>query len=257
MKPLRILMVLHMPWDRNLGGPRVQMELADEFRSVGHIVEKFDILDAFPNGRRNLTRVLTPRAFAVRAREYVRRKADRFDIVDGHHGNLPYSKRELDFQGLLVARTGGFFPFYRDFDRYAKRRWPEKARGKLVARPLRWWEGFRVAPTYRRSLETADLVFLQNAEEYQYVNDVWGLGKKCVVLPCGLSDERAEALAAARRRTRHVREVTFIGYWNLRKGSADWAAIVARIRAVLPATRFAFLGTAFTAEHTCFWATCT
>jgi glycosyltransferase involved in cell wall biosynthesis len=249
MKPLRILMVLHMPWDRNLGGPRVQIDLADEFRSSGHIVEKFDILDAFRNRRGKLTRLLTPRAFAVRARDYVRRNADRFDVVDAHHGNLPYSKRELDFSGLLVARTAGFFPFYRDFERYAKMRWPDRARGKLLARPLRAWEGFRIAPTYRRSLQTADLVFLQNAEEYQYVSDVWNLGRKCVVLPGGLSDERAEALAAARRGTRAAPEVAFAGYWSLRKGSADWAAIIGRTRAQLPATRFSFLGTAFTAEH--------
>jgi glycosyltransferase involved in cell wall biosynthesis len=242
-------MVLHMPWDRNLGGPRVQIELADEFRTAGHMVEKFDIFDAFRNGRGKLTRLLTPRAFALRARDYIRRNADLFDVIDAHHGNLPYSKRELDFPGLVVARTGGFFPFYRDFARYAKRTWPEQARGKLLARPLWWWEGFRIAPTYRRSLEAADLVFLQNAEEFQYVSEVWNLGRKCVVLPCGLSDERAEALAAAHRGTSAAHEVAFVGYWNLRKGSADWAGIIAHIRAELPATRFAFLGTGFTAEH--------
>jgi glycosyltransferase involved in cell wall biosynthesis len=246
---LRILMVMQMPWNRNLGGPRVQIELADEFIARGHVVEKFDYFDAFPRGRTRVGSLLAPRIFCARAREYLRRNASRFDVVDAHHGNLPFSKRELGFSGLVAARTGGFFPFYRDFERCAKRTWPDHARGKLLARPLRWWEAFRIAPIYRRSLEAADLVFLQNVDEYRYVSDVWGLGGKSLVLPCGLSDERAEALAAGRGRRSAAPEVVFIGYWSLRKGSADWPAIIARVRAQLPATRFAFLGTSFTSER--------
>jgi glycosyltransferase involved in cell wall biosynthesis len=242
-------MVMHMPWNRNLGGPRVQIELANEFSARGHVVEKFDYFDAFPRTRSKTANLLAPRTFCARARDYIRRNASRFDVVDAHHGNLPFSKRELEFSRLVVARTGGFFPFYRDFERYAKRRWPEDARGKLLARPLRWWEGFRIAPIYRRSLAAADLIFLQNADEYRYVSDVWDLGTKSLVLPCGLSDERAEALATARRRTSAAPEVVFIGYWSLRKGSADWPAIIARVRTKLPATRFTLLGTAFTSEH--------
>jgi glycosyltransferase involved in cell wall biosynthesis len=246
---LRILMVMDMPWHRNLGGPRVQIELAQEFAARGHVVEKFDYFDAFPRSRTRVGTLLAPRSFCARARDYLRRNASRFDVVDAHHGNLPFSKRELEFPGLLVARTGGFFPFYRDFERCAKRRWPERARGKLLARPLRWWGGFRIAPIYRRSLEAADLVFLQNAEEYRYVSDVWGFGEKSLVLPCGLSNARAESLATARRRTSATQEIVFIGYWSLRKGSADWAPIIARVRAQLPATRFALLGTAFTSKY--------
>jgi hypothetical protein len=48
--PLQILMILHMPWNRNLGGSHVQLELAEEFRKLGHKVEKFDLYDAFPEG---------------------------------------------------------------------------------------------------------------------------------------------------------------------------------------------------------------
>jgi glycosyltransferase involved in cell wall biosynthesis len=246
---LRILMVLHMPWDRNLGGPRVQIELADEFAARGHVVEKFDYFDAFPRSRSKVGNLLFPRTFCARARDHVRLNASRFDVVDAHHGNLPFSKRELGFSRLVVARTGGFEPFYRAFERYAKRRWPKAARGKLLARPLRWWEGFRLAPIYRRSLEAADLVFLQNPDEYRYVSDVWGLESKSLLLPCGLSDERAEAFAAARRPTSPTPEIVFIGYWSLRKGSADWPAIIGRVRSAVPTTRFALLGTAFTTER--------
>jgi glycosyltransferase involved in cell wall biosynthesis len=242
-------MVMHMPWNRNLGGPRVQIELADEFAARGHAVEKFDYFDAFPRGRSRIGSLLAPRAFCARARDHVRRNASHFDVIDAHHGNLPFTKRELDFGGVVAARTGGFFPFYREFERYSKRRWPGRARGKLLARPLRWWESFRIAPIYRRSLEAADLIFLQNHDEYQYVKDFWGLSRKSLVLPCGLSSERAEALAAVRRPTSARPEIVFIGYWSLRKGSGDWAAIIARIRAQMPAIRCAFLGTAFTSEH--------
>src|SRR5947209_17738731 len=104
-RPLRILMVCHMPWSRNLGGARVQVELADEFRALGHQVEKFSYEDAFPKGRSRLGDLLDPRAFPRRARAFVQNRRADFDVIDAHQGNLPYSKPDLGFSGLLVVRS--------------------------------------------------------------------------------------------------------------------------------------------------------
>jgi glycosyltransferase involved in cell wall biosynthesis len=250
VRQLRILMVLHMPWDRNLGGPQVQIELADEFRAQGHIVEKFDYFDAFPNGRGKLIDILTPRSFAARARDYVRRHGARFDVIDAQQGNLPFSKERLGFGGLLLVRTGGLDPFYRDFLRFAKTKWPDRTRAKLGTRTLRRWHNAWGTPIYRRSLEHADVIAVQNADEIRYVSDELGLGGKCILSPCGLSEPRARDLAAVENALKpEDEEVAFIGYWSLRKGSADWSSIIRHVRERLPQTRFAFLGTASTYEE--------
>ena len=68
-KPLKILMVLHMPWERNFGGSRVQLEIAEEWRKMGHEVEKFDDRDAFPRA--------SPSILATLTRPVLRRKQKR------------------------------------------------------------------------------------------------------------------------------------------------------------------------------------
>jgi glycosyltransferase involved in cell wall biosynthesis len=243
-KPLRLLMVLHMPWDRNLGAPRVQLELADELRSRGHMVDKFDWHDAFPREPSRVGRVVGA-SFAPRARRFVRSVAARYDIIDAQQGDLPYPKEQLGFDGLLVARSCGLYRFYRDFERYARRRWPEE-RGRRLGRPLRGYEAWRETARERRSLECADLVNVPNSDELAFVRDALGLGDRCVLVPNGVERTRLDALrreAAPPAQRLASREVVFIGRWSVRKGSADWRAIVARIRAEEPKTRFTFLGT--------------
>src|SRR4051812_6768939 len=45
-RSLKILVIMHMRWARHIGAPRVSFELAEEFRALGHSVDKFDIEDA-------------------------------------------------------------------------------------------------------------------------------------------------------------------------------------------------------------------
>ncbi|MBA3833230.1 MAG: hypothetical protein H0X34_15310, partial [Chthoniobacterales bacterium] len=47
-RPLRILIVLDLPWDVRLGACRVWMELAKQWRAMGHSVEQFSFSEAFP-----------------------------------------------------------------------------------------------------------------------------------------------------------------------------------------------------------------
>jgi glycosyltransferase involved in cell wall biosynthesis len=243
-------MIMHMPWDRNLGGPRVQIELADEFVARGHVVEKFDYFDAFPHSRSRVRDLLAPRAFSARARDHVRRNASRFDVIDAHHGNLPFSKRELDFRGLVAARSVGLYFFYRDFERVARQRWPNKTIGRRSTRPLWRWRALRERPTYLRSLETADLVIASNTDEQAYLTEVLGFGRKTMLAYNGLSEARALALGSNAQQTARLAEteIVFIGYWGVRKGSADWARIVRRIREDVPRARCAFLGTGCSEE---------
>lgn len=250
-RPLKILMVLHMPWNRNLGGPRVQLELAEEFRALGHEVEKFDYYDAFPQAKSSRLAEFIRPSFAAKAKAFVQANAHRFDIIDAHHGNLPFSKKELGFKGLLVARTGGLYIFYEQFAQQERAKWPAQKRGSLAGRLLRDWRQKREAPHYTRSLQVCDLIVLPNHDELAYIRDVMGLGDKCVVFPHGLTEQQhkafAQAIQPAAVRLAN-KQVAFIGTWGTRKGSKDWAEIVKLTREQVPEARFLFLGTGFDAK---------
>ena len=246
-RPLRILVICHMPWNPNAGGSRVQMELVDEWRRSGHLVEVFSQETAYPQPRSGLGQWWD--TFPAKAKAYVQQHGHRFDIIDAHQGNLPFSKQELGFSGLLVARTVGLYVFVDDFLKL-ERQWRTRKfspKGLLVE-----WMQHQNARNYPQSLQHCDLINVPNQDELTYLRDTMGLGDKTVVFPFGLSQARYSALQAAipPATTRLDRpEVAFIGGWQLRKGSRDWGTIIRTVRDRVPNAHFLFLGTGATYER--------
>jgi len=235
-----------MPWNRNLGGPRVQLELAEEFQAMGHHVEKFDICDAFPQTQSSRLAEFIHPSFAAKAKAFVQANADNFDIIDAHQGNLPFSKQELGFHGLLVARSVGLHAFSEEFAKLERTKWSLKPKGNPIANWWRYWRRRRERPNDLRSFKTCDLINLPNHDELAYVRDTFGLGDKSVVFPFGLSQQRQQAFAQAVQPPSvrlPKKQVVFIGYWTPRKGSRDWAEIITRTKERVPEARFLFLGT--------------
>ncbi len=243
---LRILMVSRVPWRRELGAARGQIELAEELGRLGHVVEKFDYQDAFGDERPARRHRLFPNRFARRARAYVRRHAHRFDVIEALDGDLPFPKRALAFDGLLVARSMGLHALYEEFIRYERKTWPKRIPGTVFGQTLHRFTVRRRSAACRKSLRAADLVRVLNADEEAYVVERLGRGRDCLLIPDGLADRFADALARAAlppaERLRR-REVAFIGAWSLRKGAADWGEIVSATRALVPDAKFRFLGT--------------
>jgi glycosyltransferase involved in cell wall biosynthesis len=245
-RSLRILILLHMPFQRDFGGSRVQLELAELWRSWGHTVEVFDLNAAFPHLSHSLWATLTRPHFSQKARQYVRQQGDRFDVIDAHQGNLPFTKDELGITGLLVARSVGMYPLYHAFEHQRGRsQQPRSWKGRLVQWLLAWRDRHEVRRCLT-SFRTADLINLPNPAEQQYIERTLHLGQQCRVFPFGLSAARRQALGAilttqAARLARPV--VTFIGTWCDRKGSHDWGTIIRQVHAMRPEVRFRFLGT--------------
>ncbi|OKH33601.1 hypothetical protein NIES2119_22900 [[Phormidium ambiguum] IAM M-71] len=250
-KTLKILMIIHAPWNRNLGASRVQLELAEEFQLMGHQVEKFDFFDAFNPGKKSLIEQLTRPKFAEKAKAFVQANGHKFDIIDAHQGNLPFTKEELGFKGLLVARSVGLYAFYEEFAKQEKIKWPPK---RMRTRLKNWWYSWQSQGEnirHLRSLQTCDLINVPNYDELAYVRDDLHLGEKCFAFPFGLCQQRQTAFfqaiqpAAVRLANK---QVVFIGTWSPRKGAKEWGEIIKRTKAQVPEARFLFLGTGFSAE---------
>jgi hypothetical protein len=196
---VRILMVMPMPWDRQLGGARIHVELAEEMQAVGHTVERFTTEEAFggaPTGRRLRSAML---AFSARAASHLRRHPGRWDVVDAMEGDLPFGKSRLRHEGLLVCRSLGARAAYRDFTLSARRRWPDEGYGRRSLRPLREWEARRLVELADRAARAADLVLVPNRDEERLLAARLGLDGRIARLPFGLSDARLAAFAAAGR----------------------------------------------------------
>lgn len=246
-KPLRILIVVNLPWDARLGAVRIWMELAKQWEKAGHTVDKFCLTDAFPrptdlSGLSSLRLILFPHLAA----RYVRENGHRFDIIDALTGTLPFSKRRLGFNGLIVGRSVGLYRSYEEFTRSIKRRWPDQPRGKIFGRLFYSFIGWKLARHSDRSIRHCDLINVPNEEELLSLQNTRATNKTIIVQPYGLSEtDRVAFVAAAQSSVVRLqnKEICFIGMWSLRKGSRDWADVIRRLRSVVADAKFTFLGT--------------
>lgn len=250
-QPLRILAVVNVPWDPRLGAARVWMELTEEWRKAGHTVEKFCLTDAFPEPASSPAHAaLRLLGFPQRAAAFIRKNADRFDVIDALIITLPFSKKSLRFRGLLVARSVGLFLLYEKFELAAARRWTP-AKGKLLGRLFYSFFNRRARAASQSSIRSCDLLNLPNADELVCVRNEIDSEKPAIVQPYGLRPERGHALfdAAARVETRRQKKkIVFIGMWSPRKGAKDWGRIVRIVRQRTPDASFLFLGTMIASE---------
>lgn len=246
-QPLRILAVVNLPWDPRLGAARVWIELTEEWKKAGHLVEKFCLTDAFPKPASSpALAAFHTLLFPFRAARFVRQNAGRFDVIDALVGTMPFSKKSLSFDGLLVARSVGLYRLYEKFERSAAKRWPPASRGKLIGRSFYWFFNNRARAASEASVRHCDLLNLPNSGELLCLRDEMQSAKPAVVEPYGLRPARQQALldAAAPAETRwRKKKIAFIGMWSVRKGAKDWGQIIQRSRARVPDACFLFLGT--------------
>jgi len=165
---------------------------------------------------------------------------------------LPFSKRSLNFQGLLVARSVGLYYLYEKFEKMAAKRWTPESKGKLLGRPFYWFFNRRARSAAEASVRHCDLLNLPNSDELTCVRYEIESTKPAIVQPYGLRPERARALAsaAAPAETRwDKKKIVFIGMWSVRKGAKDWPRIIQQVCARIPDVSFLFLGTMIANEN--------
>jgi glycosyltransferase involved in cell wall biosynthesis len=249
---LKILLVINLPWDARLGAVRVFMEVADAWKRAGHTVSVFSATDAFPDAPVSpAVRELRQIFFQHKAADFVRRHSREFDVVDALIGSLSASKRALEFNGLLVARSVGLHLLYERFDVEARRR-GIIPKGRVLTRLFygathRW-----LRRSSNSSLRTADVVNVPNEAEGRCLIEAGVPAGNIIVQPFGLnSSRRAElnAAAAGSQKRLELRKIVFVGMWSPRKGSKDWAEIVRLVWKQNPDVCFRFLGTMTAADN--------
>ena len=245
-KSLRILGIVNLPWDPRLGAARVWLELSEQWKKAGHKIDKFCLSDAFPKPTRSRALSAWRQAiFPYRAARYVRRHVRKYDVIDCLIGTLPFSKKSLRFNGLLVGRSIGLYLAYDEFIRFSRHQWPDQPRGKFLGRLFYTFTSWLLRRHADRAVVHCDLLNVPNEEEKRSLEQC-SASAQVIVLPYGLNEtERAGLANAARSASERLarKEICFLGMWSVRKGSRDWPETVRGILDSVPSARFAFLGT--------------
>jgi len=240
---MRILTIVDLPWDRRLGAARIFVELSRAWEAAGHEVSHYCLGDAFPAATSSPAVSAWRRLrFPAKAAAFVRKDATRFDVIDCIVGALPVRKERLNFAGLLVARSIGSHRLYRDFEKMARKRWPDQPRGKFSGRIFYTIFQRQLLRNSEKAMRYCDLVNLPNENELEELEP----SKPAIVQPYGLTEQWRQKLmemqAPAETRLAQCK-ISFIGMWSTRKGAKDWCQIIRRVRAIVPAAQFKFLGT--------------
>jgi len=231
----------------------VNYMLAREFRRMGHTVNKYDMDDALSIQNKIIGR-FKPAVFKLMALKYVREFGKKYDVIQAEHGALPFSKRTLSFDGVLVSSSVGLAHFYKQYsEKYGRESWDWSPKG-ILRDTLGWLAGRVNNPMWavERSFETADLISLSGEDEYRYVAEELGYERKAFLRQNALSQNRLSRLeekAQPPSSRLSNQKVAFIGYWNHRKGAEDWPGIVRYLSKQVDDPTFLLLGTGRSDGH--------
>ncbi len=234
---MKILFCSHVTLSRELGAPRVVLELADALRPLGwecEVVGPQD-LPAAPG-----------LAYARALREYLHRRAGEFDVVDYDYQYLPFPRREFAAGTLLVARSvllihylRTVFPPEVNFFHQRVKSWLTRGR----VRGQRRYAGY-IADA-QTTTEQADAVNVANDDDRRTLLAAGIAPEKIAVVPYGLNAAEFAALAPLNTGAAALPpRVCFLGTFDARKGGADLPKICARIARRVPGCRFRLVGTA-------------
>jgi glycosyltransferase involved in cell wall biosynthesis len=232
---MRILMCSPNNLRRELGAPKVLIELAEALREIGVTC---DVVAPRDYGAGVGQDVATRVERGERLRDFIRARAADFDVFDYDHEELPYPRADFDPRPLMVARSVLLVDHLRAIPRGRLFEMLARLRLRRPDMPIR----FRRA---QQTMRAADLINVANEQDKEsLVADLFP-PQRVVVLPYGLSDARRQEFA---RQCGHDVPpgppcVAFVGTFNSRKGSHDLPKIVAAVRDAMPDARFRLLGT--------------
>lgn len=234
---MKILFCASTYLSKELGASKVLIELAEEMESFGWKCDLLSPPDLVPDYARNGNT-----DYPMYLRKHLLEHGTNYDVVDYDHHHLPFARSEFPEQVLLVARS---VLLQHHLDRIAI---PEERSLRSTVRSL--LRGRKDKARRQRSkqcayttLREADFINVANHDDEL---EVAGLGiprKRIVVLPYGLSRDRASLFDLVSSSPPSDLKLGFVGTFDNRKGATDFPTIVRNIREVLPHVSFRLLGT--------------
>jgi glycosyltransferase involved in cell wall biosynthesis len=241
---MRILLCSPNPLDRELGAPKVLLELADALRAQQCEV---DLLAPDQLGLSGAVNFNWRREYSRRLAELIRDRSAtlRHDVIDYDHMYLPFARDSFPREVLMVARSVLLVHNTLDVPVRHRRGLVAVAAGALRdARRQR--ERKRYAGWANVCVAQADLVNVCNEHERAELMRRGTPAAKIVVLPFGMSCERRRQfvdVCAVEPPPPARPVVAFVGTFDPRKGSEDFPGLVDRVRDAIPDVRFRLLGT--------------
>lgn len=242
---MRVLMVSGVPHSPVDGAAHAQMDIAEELRVRGHVVDVFSGANLPRDRRQRHVRRIDTRRFARAARRHILKFGDGYDVIEATERLLPYTKTELGLtrSQVLATRSAGSHVLYEEYLRTERARFGDVAPGTTPGRALARVARARVLHEAVRSMHAADMVHVLTPDEEHVAIRRLGIAPSRVAhIPNPIADDQVVRLSA-RSLAPDSSHVVCVASWSPRKGRTDWPDIVAAVRRKVPHARFTLIGT--------------
>lgn len=241
---MKLLFCSPNPLSRELGAPKVLIELADAMKPIG---ARCELLGPRELGFDRGLAIDERPAFMERLRERLRKltTSDAFDVVDYDHQYLPFPRREFGGDVLMVARSVLLVHYLRDLPPPPSPRNVRAIVGRFMHGKKREEDVRRCIEWADRTIAAADVVNVSNTHDVEHLVKRGVAREKIVLQPFGLSAGRFATLGrVAPAVDNSPPTVAFVGTFDYRKGAMDFPRLVKQTIQRVPAVRFKLLGTA-------------
>ena len=235
---MRILFCSPVLLDPRLGMGKHWLELADSFRGLGwetHAVGP-DEVAAGPT-------LASPETFPTALRDYLRRNAAGYDVIEYDHAYLPFPRSEFPSGPLFVARCMLLPHHFLTTPLPPAPGIQSWLRHSLNARRRRR-RVTRVVAQTDATVRHADLTIVSNDRDADALVRNGADPDRIAVLPLGLTSQRLRQFAAVPDVVPDRPVVGFVGTFDPRKGMCEFPALVDRVVRRIPGVTFRLLGTA-------------
>jgi glycosyltransferase involved in cell wall biosynthesis len=233
----RILFCSPVPLDPRLGMVKHCIDLADSLRSLGwetHAVGPDEIAGGPVR--------VTMETFPIALRNFLRRNAAGYDVVEFDHAYLPYPRSDFPLGPLFVARCmllhhhfltvpiprlPGLWPGLKHILNAGRRR-----------RQLEW-----IVNQTDVTVREADLTIVSNDRDAAALVKNGADPDRIAVFPLGLTSQRLQQFAAVPDVVPFRPVVGFVGTFEPRKGMCEFPRLVDQISRQVPGVSFRMLGT--------------
>jgi glycosyltransferase involved in cell wall biosynthesis len=237
---MKILLVSVTSLRKELGASKVVIEVAEELEQLGWQCTLSSIPDLLSQGHTAAER--DPRRSAEVLRAHLKAHAAEYDVVDYGLGYLPFSRHEFAAQTLFVGRSVLLIHHFGEIKPPTYPTWKARAHALVYARRNRA-DLREIVGRADATIAQADLVNVSNDDDRALLCRRGVPEDKIVVIPYGLSRVATASFVQIPMERPPIPTIAFVGTFDSRKGAADFPAILRRIVAGVPESRFLLLGT--------------
>ncbi|MEK6481695.1 glycosyltransferase family 4 protein [Catalinimonas sp. 4WD22] len=230
-RKLNILFIAQDSLKKELGGPKVVMELGEAISKLGHQVTVIDPIIIAEHLRKESIKVSN--IWAENVKEYLLSIPEQYDIIDVDANFLYPLIRENKDKTLIVARSVLLIPHLEDI-KFPRRRTIKSIASELFRMILFGNPQKTKIARFYLSLDQADIISVSNHKDVLKLIQKGYPKDKIVNLPFGIEKKKKEAFHRIANEPRCSNKVAFIGTFDFRKGCIDIPKIFANVKEHIP-----------------------